>query len=135
MRLLKLSNIMHEMFHSEKKNGLNWSLRRLVTDLGLYSGAAWFEYRSGHQLTKLRRFVIVLISFKQMPGRDLRLSHDHFFLHNFQFFIHIKQFAAALPDLLEALLHEVQTKKKSEKFSERDLQPSKDITAFNNTEF
>jgi hypothetical protein len=71
-------------------NSKSWSERhgRMVRIPASYSGGPGFKSRPGDRLSWVRTFVVLRRPSRQIPGEYLKLSHDHFLPHPFQFIIH-----------------------------------------------
>jgi hypothetical protein len=54
-----------------------------------YSGCPWFKSRPGNSLSWLRLFMVFFSPSRQILGLYLKLGHDHFLIHPFQFIIHL----------------------------------------------
>jgi hypothetical protein len=61
---------------------------RVVSIPASYSGGRGFKSRPGDQLFWLRFLVVFLSPSRQMPGYYLKLGHDRFLPHPFQFIVH-----------------------------------------------
>jgi hypothetical protein len=61
---------------------------RVVSSLASYSGGPGFKSRPGGRLPWLRVFMVFLSPSRQMLGQYLKLGHDRFLPHPFQFIVH-----------------------------------------------